>query len=109
MTSQSYYGFNYLDEILRVSKNKAVCYRALIQNIDIQMQSKQDAYVKSPMIFNDDLEIVSQLIIEFIQNQNLSLRFLIDHHLGKDNNGYIGRRAPMNKVVHKRNQLSSET
>ena len=30
MNAQSYYGFNYLEEILRVSKNKAVCLRALI-------------------------------------------------------------------------------
>ena len=27
--------FNYLEEILRVSKNKSVCYRALIQNMYI--------------------------------------------------------------------------
>ena len=29
--------FSYLEEILRVSKNKSVCYRALIQNMYIQM------------------------------------------------------------------------
>lgn len=34
--------FNYLEEILRVSKNKSVCYRALIQNMYIQMQNNFD-------------------------------------------------------------------
>ena len=37
--------FNYLEEILRVSKNKSVCYRALIQNMYIQMQNTLDGQV----------------------------------------------------------------
>lgn len=37
--------FNYLEEILRVSKNKSVCYRALIQNMYIQMQNNIDGHI----------------------------------------------------------------
>lgn len=40
MNSQSYYGFSYPEEILRVSKNKSICLKALIQNLYIQMQMR---------------------------------------------------------------------
>jgi hypothetical protein len=63
MNSQSYYGFNYPEEILRVSKNKAVCYRALIQNIYLQMESK-----KSMNLYSEDLEMASEILIQFIDN-----------------------------------------
>ena len=63
MNNQSYYGFNYPEEILRVSKNKAVCYRALIQNIYIQMANK-----KSMNAYQDDMEIASEIILQLIDN-----------------------------------------
>jgi len=75
MNSQSYYGFNYVEEILRVHKNKAVCLRALIQNIYIQIQASCEKKTKT---FHIDLELVFSLIIQFIENQNMSLRYVID-------------------------------
>lgn len=56
-----------------MSKNKAVCYRALIQNIYIQMANK-----KSMNAYQDDMEIASEIIHQLIDNQNLTLRFVVD-------------------------------
>ena len=75
MNSQSYHGFQYPEEILKVSKNKAVVLRALIQNIYIQMQQNLE---KSTGNYKNDLEMVTELILDFVENSNLSLMYISD-------------------------------
>ena len=77
--------FNYLEEILRVSKNKSVCYRALIQNMYIQMQNNLDGHFNMDQLNNEQQVSTDELMKElldyflcFTENLNLNLLYIID-------------------------------
>ena len=77
--------FNYLEEILRVSKNKSVCYRALIQNMYIQMQNNLDGHFNMDQLNNEQQASTDELMKElldyflcFTENLNLNLLYIID-------------------------------
>jgi hypothetical protein len=59
---------NYPEELLRISQNKAVCYRALLQNIFVQMDKSKD--------YPKELGFAREIIGKLIQNQNFSMKFL---------------------------------
>ena len=81
MQQQSYYGFSYPDEIMKVSKNKAMCLRALIQNLYLQMQMNLE---KQSGIFKNDLEMITELIMQYMENTNLCLMYVNDKLMSEE-------------------------
>jgi len=81
MQQQSYYGFSYPDEIMKVSKNKSMCLRALIQNLYLQMQMNLE---KQSGIFKNDLEMITELIMQYMDNANLCLMYVNDKLMSEE-------------------------
>lgn len=62
--------------MLRISKNKAVCLKALIQNGYHQLALKKQAQKQA--VLTKEVDTLCSHVVEIIKNQNYALMYVVD-------------------------------
>jgi len=60
---------------MRVSKNKTMCLKALIQNYYLHINLREPSKTDN---LENDIKEITKYLVEFILNQNLSLMYIND-------------------------------